>query len=175
MIVGLRQAQIVLGIPWLMMKNPHIDWIMKTSSFDNKHIRNTTLSTELAIAAKKDEITLPSQYADYADVFSEQMFNVLPLQCNFDHTIDLKESFTLKVAKPYPLNPLELDVCREFIDENLKTGRIQPLKSPQASPSFFIKKKDGKLRPVQDYHYLNEHTIKNAYPLPLIANLIDNL
>ena len=37
---------------------------------------------------------------------------------------------------------------------------------------FFIKKKDGKLRPVQDYQKLNEYTIKNKYPLPLIPNLI---
>ena len=66
-------------------------------------------------------------------------------------------------------------MCREFIEENLKTGHIQPSKSPQASPFFFVKKKDGKLRLVQDYRYLNEHTVKNAYPLPLITNLIDNL
>ena len=54
-------------------------------------------------------------------------------------------------------------------------GWIRPSKSPQASPFFFVKKKDGKLRPVQDYHYLNEHTVKNAYPLPLVSDLVDNL
>ena len=57
----------------------------------------------------------------------------------------------------------------------MKTGRIRPSKSPQASPFFFVKKKDGKLRPVQDYRYLNEHTVKNAYPLPLVSDLVDNL
>ena len=44
-----------------------------------------------------------------------------------------------------------------------------------ASPFFFVDKKDGKLRPCQDYRYLNEHTIKNAYPLPLITELLDKL
>ena len=44
-----------------------------------------------------------------------------------------------------------------------------------ASPFFFIKKKDGTLRPVQDYRRLNEMTIKNRYPLPLIQELIDKL
>ena len=81
----------------------------------------------------------------------------------------------LKVAKIYPLNPQEVDACREFIEENLKTGRIRPSKSPQASPFFFVKKKDGKLCPVQDYRYLNDHTVKNAYPLPLITDLVNNL
>ena len=135
----------------------------------------TTLSTELAIATQKNNVTLPSQYTDYADVFSEQMFNTLPPWWDFDHAIELKESFVPKVAKVYPLNLQEEDACREFIKENLKTGRIWPSKSPQALPFLFVKKKDGKLRPVQDYQYLNEHTVKNAYPLPLIANLVDNL
>ena len=44
-----------------------------------------------------------------------------------------------------------------------------------ASPFFFVKKKDGKLRPCQDYRYLNSWTIKNAYPLPLISELTDKI
>ena len=43
------------------------------------------------------------------------------------------------------------------------------------SPFFFVDKKDGKLLPCQDYRYLNEHTVKNAYPLPLISKLLDKL
>jgi hypothetical protein len=44
-----------------------------------------------------------------------------------------------------------------------------------ASPFFFVKKKDGTLRPVQDYRKLNKLTIKNRYPLLLISDLIDAL
>ena len=44
-----------------------------------------------------------------------------------------------------------------------------------ASPFFFIKKGDGTLWPVQDYHKLNDFTIKNRYPLPLIQELVDKL
>ena len=80
MIVGLGRAQIVLGMPWLTKNNPHIDWVRKTISFNNEHIRKTTLSTELAIATQKNDVTLPPQYADYVNVFSEQMFNTLPPQ-----------------------------------------------------------------------------------------------
>src|SRR6202040_1325242 len=47
--------------------------------------------------------------------------------------------------------------------------------SPLASPFFFVKKKDGKLRPTQDYRKLNEATIKNRYLLPLISELVDRL
>ncbi len=44
-----------------------------------------------------------------------------------------------------------------------------------ASPVFFIKKKDGSLRLVQDYRTLNSTTIKNRYPLPLISELVNKL
>ena len=40
---------------------------------------------------------------------------------------------------------------------------------------FFISKKDGKKRMVQDYQYLNSWTIKNNYLLPLILELIDSI
>ena len=43
------------------------------------------------------------------------------------------------------------------------------------SPFFFIKKKVGKLRPVQDYRRVNEWTIRNCYPLPLILELINRV
>ena len=44
-----------------------------------------------------------------------------------------------------------------------------------ASPVFFIKKKDGSLRLVQDYQALNSVMIKNHYPIPLISELITQL
>src|SRR5271168_2448803 len=44
-----------------------------------------------------------------------------------------------------------------------------------ASLFFFVKKKDGKLRPCQDYRRLNEGTVKNTYPLPLISKLVNQL
>ena len=40
---------------------------------------------------------------------------------------------------------------------------------------FFIKKKDGSLWLVQDYHVLNAVTVKNRYPLPLISELVSQL
>ena len=44
-----------------------------------------------------------------------------------------------------------------------------------ASPFFFVNKKDGNLQPTQDYRYLNQWTIKNAYPLPLILEIMDKI
>ena len=63
----------------------------------------------------------------------------------------------------------------EFLKEHLKKGYIHVSKSPYVAPFFFVKKKDGKLRPVQDYRKLNEYTVKNKYPIPLIKELINQL
>ena len=40
---------------------------------------------------------------------------------------------------------------------------------------FFIEKKDEKKQIVQDYQYLNEWTVKNNYPLPLISDVLENI
>ncbi len=40
------------------------------------------------------------------------------------------------------------------------------------APVFFIKKKDGLLCLIQDYQKLNEITVKNSYPLPLISDVL---
>ena len=140
-----------------------------------EHLNKITLSTELAQASKAPEQKIPDWCSDLEDIFSEKTHNVLPPHRSYDHTIDLKPSFVPKIAKAYPLNPKEQDACKAFIDEHLKTGRIVPSKSPQAAPFFFVAKKDGSLRPCQDYRYLNSHTIRNAYPLPLIPELIDDM
>ena len=59
--------------------------------------------------------------------------------------------------------------------EQLRKGYIQLSKSLQTVPVFFVGKKDGKKRMVQDYRYLNEWTIKNNYPLPLISDVLENI
>ena len=52
---------------------------------------------------------------------------------------------------------------------------IRPSKSPLTSLVFFVDKKDGSKQMVMDYHNLNNQTVKNNYPLPLIMDLIDNI
>jgi len=42
-------------------------------------------------------------------------------------------------------------------------------------PVFFVDKKDRSKRMVMDYCNLNNQTVKNNYPLPLITDLIDNM
>jgi hypothetical protein len=72
-----------------------------------------------------------------------------------------------------PIN--EQKTLDQFIQENLEKGYIIPFKSLMASPVFFIKKKTGDLRLIQDYRKLNSIMVKNRYPLPLSLNIINKL
>ena len=74
------------------------------------------------------------------------------------------------------MSPHKQEKLEEFLEENLQKGYIRLSKSPNASPFFFISKKESmKLRPCQDYRHLNEGTIKNAYPLPQVDDLLNKL
>ena len=80
-----------------------------------------------------------------------------------------------KKGKIYPLSRIEREEVQEFVKDQLRKEYIRPSKSPQISLVFFVLKKDGKKRMVQDYQYLNSWTVKNNYLLPLISDLIDSI
>jgi hypothetical protein len=137
----------------------------------------TTHSTNLAADAPKTTLLhlVPAQFCKYYAVFSERASQRLPQHQPWDHAIDLKPDSKFKSHHFFRLNPAETVSLKEYLTDHLKRGYIRPSKSPIASNFFFVGKKDGKLRPVQDYRDLNNITIKNATPLLLIPDLIDKL
>jgi hypothetical protein len=118
---------------------------------------------------------VPTSLHAYADVFSETAFDSLPERRKWDHTIELEHEPSPGFRKVYLMTLMEQTEMDAFLKEALATGRIRQSKSPLGAPVFFIKKKDGKLRFVQDYRALNAITRKNRYPLPLINDLIHRL
>jgi len=118
---------------------------------------------------------LPAYVAEFRSVFAKEDFDMLLEHRKWDHTIELIPRAEPKSSKVYLLSLLEQAELDAFLEENLHTGRIQPSKSPIAAPVFFIKKKNGSLRLVQDYRALNAVTVKNRYLLPLISELVSQL
>jgi len=99
----------------------------------------------------------------------------MPTRKIWDHAIDLKETFKPQKRRIYSLSKNEREEVQNFINDQLRKGYIRPSKSPQTSPVFFVGKKNGSKRMVIDYRNLNDQTVKNNYPLPLITDLIDNM
>jgi hypothetical protein len=69
------------------------------------------------------------------------------------------------------LSEKELQVLREYINENLKKGYIRFSILLARYPVFFVPKLNGKLRMYVDYRQLNAITIKNRYILSLIHEM----
>ena len=144
-------------------------------------INKTNVATELAIKEnnkkeeKTDEELVLKEFHKYLDIFSEEKAHRFPEPQPWDHKIKMKEGFELKSFKNYNLTLAEQIELDKFLKENMEKGYIIPSQSPMASPFFFVNKKDGKLRPCQDYQYLNDWMIKNSYPLPLISEIMDKL
>ncbi len=119
---------------------------------------------------------LPPEYMAYKEVFENKASERFPESRSWDHKIELCKEFKPKKGKIYPLSPKQQKMLDEWLAEQLEKGYISRSESEQASPFFFVEKKEaGKLRPCQDYRYLNEFTKPNSYPLPLISDLMIKL
>jgi hypothetical protein len=156
-------------------------WIYAQKTEEDEYLKTSNKVQEFALKDAQEkkktfEELVPDYLHDFTDVFAKDILNKLPpSHPGVDHRIETKLGFIPKSAKTYPLSVKETDTIKAFLDEHITKDFIQPSKSPQASGFFFIGKKDGSLQPCQDYRYINEWTIKNAYSLPLIPPLIAKL
>ena len=180
---------IILGIPWLRASNPRVNW--KTGQFQwdtpgrDQSLRsrqiaaaygsNTTSKEEGLDGSSADITRIPKEYQRYRDLFSGKLKTGLPKHSRWDHEIPLKPGMEPKFHKVYALSPDKQQALKEYLEENLRKGYIRPSKSPAGYPILFVPKKNGKLRLCVDYRQLNDITIKNRYPLPLIEELRDKL
>ncbi|KAJ1576474.1 hypothetical protein NDA12_005468 [Ustilago hordei] len=111
---------------------------------------------------------IPKPYQHLRDVFDEVEADKLPHHTEHDLHLELIEGGKPPQGPLYLKGPKEMSELRRYLDENLEKGFIRPLKSPARSPVLFVPKKDGGLRLCVDYRGLNEITVKNRAPLPLI-------
>jgi len=137
--------------------------------------KNAEANPTLPTGGSGSKNPIPDYVKIFRQVFSEEGFAKLPNHKPWDHAIELVLGAQPKGCKVYPISVTEQSELDRFLTENLETGRIRQSKSPMASPIFFIKKKDSSLRLVQDYRMLNDMTVKNKYPLPLILELVNQL
>src|SRR5258708_40218318 len=138
-----------------------------------------TITTEVIRPENDDEATalagVPEPYRKYIHLFEKKVAERLLPHRPYDCKIDLIPGAELKHKPIYPMTKKESEVLLKYIQEELRKGFIRPSKSPVSSSIFFVKKKDGTLRPVVDYRYLNTIMVKNQYPLPLIMEMVKQL
>lgn len=70
---------------------------------------------------------------------------------------------------------MELRTLKEYLQDMLRKGYIRISKSSARYPVIFMPKKNEKLRLIIDYQQLNDITLKDQTPLPLVTELRDRL
>ncbi|KAK7922179.1 hypothetical protein WMY93_009081 [Mugilogobius chulae] len=122
-----------------------------------------------------DLSSVPNVYHDLSQVFSKELALSLPPHRPYDCAIDLLPGAPLPTSRLYKLTRPERETMERYIKDSLAAGLIRPSSSPVGAGFFFVEKKDTTLRPCIDYRGLNEITIKNKYPLPLIDSAFEPL
>ncbi|XP_027158420.1 uncharacterized protein LOC113760043 [Coffea eugenioides] len=128
------------------------------------------------INAPSDQVRLEDVpvVREFPDVFPEEL-KTLPPEREVEFKIDLMPGTAPISRTPYRMAPAELKELKIQLQDLLEKGFVKESDSPWGAPVLFVKKKDGSLRLCIDYRGLNEATIKNKYPLPLIDSLFDQL
>ena len=121
-----------------------------------------------------EETGIPAEYSDFSNVFSSDSVAELPEYTGInDHPIYLLDNKQPPYSLIYSLGPVELEILKTYIEANLASSFIRSSKSLAGAPILFVQKNDGRLRLYVDHRDINNQTIKNCYPLPLISKLLD--
>ncbi len=173
-------APVVLGHPWLTIHNPRVDWRNNSISTWSNHchefcLRSACSSVSGSVFQKKaaDLSNMPAEYLDLKEVFSKSRAASLPPHRPYDCAIDLLPGKSPPKGKLYSLSVPEREAMENYISDSLASGFIQPSSSPAGAGFFFVGRKDGSLRPCIDYRELNNITVKNTYPLPLMSSAFE--
>jgi len=199
-VTDLDGTDMFLGHNWLVKHNLEVNWKNRTIKFtrcpenctmkhediqfksrrtkametmDNKEQDNGEIRKEPDKTNLED---LPEYIQPFTYLFNKKKFKKLSERREWDHEINLTDEALKELnAKAYAMILKEEEALNQWLDKQLKAGLIVESKSRYAAPCFYIPKKDSSLWLVQDYRKLNQVTIKDKMPLPLIGEVIDKL
>jgi hypothetical protein len=135
---------------------------------DKQTPRNSTTAQDTTSTTTVSDIL-----TKFADVFAEP--TGLPPSRACDHTIPIQEGSNPPNVRPYRMPHKQKNIVEELVQKMLKNNEIRLSNSPYSSPAILVKKKDMTWRLCVDYRQLNNLTIKNKFPIPVIEDLLDEL
>lgn len=182
----------ILGMDWLEAFSPmKVNWRSKwmaipygarsvllqglhSSETDCSAIQFFSISSATESASPPPIIPeVQALLTEFSNLFAEP--SSLPPRRDCDHSIPLIPGAQPVSVRQYRYSPKLKSEIEEQVSELLKTGIIQPSRSPFSSPVLLVRKKDHSWRMCVDYRMLNALTVKSKFPIPVIDELLDEL
>lgn len=150
---------VIQGLPWLRTHDPHLQWTTGQiiSWSENCFSKCPTTVQPLPVRSitqpweEPVSSNLPVMYHDLAEAFSKVKATRLPPHRENDCAIELIPGSLPPRGRIFPLSQPETEAMQKYIEEELTKWFIRPSTSPVSAGFFFVKKKDGSLRPCIDY------------------------
>jgi hypothetical protein len=134
--------------------------------------RHDIQSTRRLNVIRNEQALLDTLLQSFEDVFA--MPQGLPLARSCDHRIHLPNTAPVAV-RPYRYPQLLKDELESQCAAMLQQGVIRPSTSAFSAPVLLVKKHDGSWRFCVDYRALNQQTVKDKFPIPVVEELLDEL
>ena len=121
-------------------------------------------------------IVVPECYHEFLDIFLKKTSDKVSLHSKYNHKIKLLKKYKdhgqtalCEISKP------QLEFVKKFLEEHLKKNFIEASKVPCSLPILLAKKPGQSIRFCVNYKKLNAFIKKDAYPIPLIAEILAQL
>ena len=112
---------------------------------------------------------------EFQDVVCHEPPSVLPPDRGVRHEIDLVPGTKYCVTRQWPLPKEQCDVIDDIFRAKHAAGMVRESKSSPSTPTFCVKKPNGKWRIVHAYNKLNAATIPAQTPIPRKDVLQNNM
>lgn len=166
-----KNVLIARATPFIEQKTCQMNRIqVGASSLEPLNKREIQTGAELSTTQTDRLYELLQKYRDCFAVKLEEIGCVIDVEME----IELMDNKPI-VYRPYRLSHAERETVRKTVDELLQLDIIQESKSNYASPILMVRKKTGEQRLCVDFRALNNKTVKDRFPLPLIDDQVSNL
>ncbi|POM78492.1 Pol protein, partial [Phytophthora palmivora] len=151
LVLDMDKYDLILGMPWLEKHEPWIDWRGKAIGASRPAVSDRALVSNV-----------PTSVRDWGarDVL---------------HEIDIVPGTKYCVTRQWPLPREQCEVIDAVFAEKAKSGMVRESKSPHSTPTFCVRKPNGKWRLVHAYNKLNNATVPAQTPIPRKDVLLNNM